>query len=121
MSKDKQFEEPYRKDTYERLLFVIQVVQDFMAGNLNFLPPGFDFRDVLLRYVCMNRCESEAEKNLLQSTIDKITQLSMTGLTAMRFCFEFFRYGADDKTAPFLPQQSLIQVVRRYSLEQLNR
>lgn len=53
--------------------------------------------------------------------MDSIAQISLTGLTAMRFCFEFFRVAADDKTAPFLPQQSLIQVIRKFSIEQLNR
>lgn len=90
-------------------------------SNEKFVPPGFDFRDVLLRYVCMNRCESPAEKAILESSIDKIARISLSGLTSMRFCFEFYRYATDDKTAPFLPHQPLMQVIRRYTVEQLNR
>jgi hypothetical protein len=40
--------------------------------NLRFLPPGFDFRDILLRYICMNRWETPREKELLNSSIGKV-------------------------------------------------
>lgn len=121
ISKDQRFEDPFRKDEYLRQLDITRLVQGFFAKNEKFLPPGFDLRDVLLRYVCMNRCESPEEKALLQETIDRIAQISLSGLTAMRYCFEFFRYGADDKAMLLIPRQSLVEVTRRYSLEQLSR
>lgn len=121
IAKDKQFEDRFQKDAHEKETAAVIVVSDFLTENPRFLPPGFDFRDILIRYICMLRYEVETERPLIESLISRVLKISSKNLTGLRFCFEFFRYSFDDKTSPYLPQAALFQLIRKLTVEQINR